>query len=173
MAAAKGKTIPDLLAPDLSILFCGINPGLYSAAIGRHFARPGNRFWPTLHGAGITDRVLAPTDSAMLLQYKCGVTDIVARSTTGAAELTREELVAGCRILVAKVERYAPRCLAVLGISAYRTAFQQPLATLGKQPGRIGSTVVWVLPNPSGLNAHYPPSKLIAEFKRLRDHLKS
>ena len=169
MTAAKGRTIPDLLAPDLSILFCGINPGLYSAAVGHHFARPGNRFWPTLYHAGITDRVLAAADSAALLQFKCGITDIVARSTTGAAELTRDELVAGCRILVAKVERYAPRYLAVLGVSAYRTAFQQPGATLGKQAERIGSTVIWVLPNPSGLNAHYPPAKLIAEFKRLRD----
>jgi TDG/mug DNA glycosylase family protein len=169
MEAAQGKTLPDLIAPDLNILFCGINPGLYSAALGRHFARPGNRFWPTLFHAGITDRVLAPTDSAMLLQYKCGITDIVARSTVGAAELTRDELVAGHEILVAKVRRYAPRYLAVLGISAYRKTFQQPHAVLGKQPEGIGSTVVWVLPNPSGLNAHFPPSKLIAEFKRLRN----
>ena len=134
MAAAKGKTLPDLLAPDLSILFCGINPGLYSAAVGYHFARPGNRFWPTLYRAGITDRLLSPTDSADLLQFKCGLTDLVARSSASAAELSREELVAGQRILTAKVKRYAPRYLAVLGIGAYRQAFQKPLAVLGRQP---------------------------------------
>jgi TDG/mug DNA glycosylase family protein len=173
LAAAKGKTIPDLIAPGLAILFCGINPGLYSAAVGHHFARPGNRFWPTLHHAGITDRILAPADSAMLLEYKCGITDLVARSTTSADELTREELIAGCRVLAAKVQRYAPRCLAVLGISAYRQAFQKPLAVLGAQPERIGSTLIWVLPNPSGLNAHYTPPKLVAEFKKLRNNLQA
>ena len=170
MAAAKGKTLPDLLAPDLLILFCGINPGLYSAAVGYHFARPGNRFWPTLYRAGITDRLLSPTDSADLLQFKCGLTDLVARSSASAAELAREELVAGQRILAAKVKRYAPRYLAVLGIGAYRQAFQKPLAVLGRQPEQIGSTVIWVLPNPSGLNAHYSGAKLIAEFRKLRDH---
>ena len=172
MAAAKGKTIPDLIAPGLAILFCGINPGLYSAALGHHFARPGNRFWPTLHRAEITDRVLAPADSARLLDYQCGITDLVARSTASADELTRDELIAGCRVLAAKVERYAPRCLAVLGISAYRQAFQKPLAAIGKQPERIGSTLLWVLPNPSGLNAHYTPPKLIAEYRKLRDDVR-
>jgi double-stranded uracil-DNA glycosylase len=161
IAAASGKTIPDLIAPGLSILFCGINPGLYSAAVGRHFARPGNRFWTTLHRSGITARVL--------LESKCGITDLVARSTARAEELSREELVDGQRHLVAKVKRYKPRCLAILGISAYRTAFQKSVALIGEQPERIGTTAVWVLPNPSGLNAHYPPLKLVEEFKRLRD----
>ena len=169
MAAAKGKTLPDLLAPDLAILFCGINPGLYSAAVGYHFARPGNRFWPTLYRAGITDRLLAPADSADLLEFKCGLTDLVARSSASAAELTREELLAGHRILTNKVMRYTPGHLAVLGIGAYRLAFQKPLAVLGRQPEPMGSTVVWVLPNPSGLNAHYSGAKLIAEFRKLRD----
>jgi TDG/mug DNA glycosylase family protein len=172
MIAAKGKTLPDLIAPGLSILFCGINPGLYSAAVGRHFARPGNRFWTTLHRAGITERVLLPTQSAVLLGSGCGITDLVARSSARAEELTRDELVAGRRRLVAKVKRYRPRCLAILGISAYRTAFQQPAAVIGEQAERIGATVVWVLPNPSGLNAHYPPVKLVEEFGRLRDRLR-
>jgi double-stranded uracil-DNA glycosylase len=169
IAAAKGRTIPDLIAPGLSILFCGINPGLYSAAVGRHFARPGNRFWTTLHRSGITARVLLPTQSAALLESKCGITDLVARSTAKAEELSREELVDGQRHLVAKVKRYKPCCLAILGISAYRTAFQKPAALIGEQPERIGTTAVWVLPNPSGLNAHYPPLKLVEEFRRLRD----
>jgi double-stranded uracil-DNA glycosylase len=171
MVAAKGRTLPDLIAPGLSILFCGINPGLYSAAVGRHFARPGNRFWTTLHRSGMTARVLLPTQSAALLENKCGITDLVARSTAKAEELSREELIDGARRLVVKVKRYKPRCLAILGISAYRTAFQQPVALIGEQPERIGTTVVWVLPNPSGLNAHYPPLKLVAEFRRLRDRL--
>ena len=169
IAAAKGRTIPDLIAPGLSILFCGINPGLYSAAVGRHFARPGNRFWTTLHRSGITARVLLPTQSAALLESKCGITDLVARSTARAEELSREELVDGRRHLVDKVKRYKPRCLAILGISAYRTAFQKPAALIGEQPEPIGTTAVWVLPNPSGLNAHYPPLKLVEEFRRLRD----
>jgi double-stranded uracil-DNA glycosylase len=171
IVAAQGRTLPDLIAPGLSILFCGINPGLYSAAVGRHFARPGNRFWTTLHRAGITERVLLPTESAVLLERGCGITDLVARSSARAEELTRDELVAGRRRLVAKVRRYRPRCLAVLGISAYRTAFQQPEAVIGEQAQRIGATVVWVLPNPSGLNAHYPPARLVEEFGRMRDRL--
>jgi TDG/mug DNA glycosylase family protein len=168
MVAAQGKTLPDLIACHLSILFCGINPGLYSAAVGRHFARPGNRFWTTLHRSGITARVLLPTESELLLESGCGITDLVSRSSARAAELTREELVEGQERLVAKVKRYSPRCLAILGIGAYRTAFQQPQAIIGEQLERIGSTVVWVLPNPSGLNANYPPVKLVEEFKRLR-----
>jgi double-stranded uracil-DNA glycosylase len=159
-----------LIATDLSILFCGINPGLYSAAIGHHFARPGNRFWITLYRSGFTDRVLLPAEGAALLESKCGITDLVARSTASAAELTRDELVNGRRTLVSKVKRYAPRCLAVLGIGAYREAFQKPRAVLGEQPERIGATIIWVLPNPSGLNAHYPPQKLIREFKLLRNY---
>ena len=158
-----------MIAPGLSILFCGINPGLYSAAVGYHFARPGNRFWTTLHRSGITDRVLLPTESAALLESKCGITDIVARSSARAEELARDELISGQRKLVIKVKRYRPRYLAVLGVSAYRTAFERADAVIGAQPEKIGTTVVWVLPNPSGLNAHYPPLKLAQEFRRLHD----
>lgn len=168
LVAARRKTLPDLIAPGLSILFCGINPGLYSAAVGYHFARPGNRFWPTLHRAGITARLLAPADGHELLQYGCGITDLVARSSAGADELTPDELIGGRRRLVMKVERYTPRCLAILGLGAYQKAFEHRHATLGKQSEQIGATVVWVLPNPSGLNAHYQPPELARQFRRLR-----
>jgi TDG/mug DNA glycosylase family protein len=169
LIAAQGKTLPDLIASGLSILFCGINPGLYSAAVGHHFARPGNRFWITLHRAGITDRLLRPTEGSTLLQHGCGITDLVARSTASAAELTAAELIDGRQRLVAKVASYRPQSVAILGIGAYRHAFEQRNATLGKQPGQIGTTVVWVLPNPSGLNAHYPPPELVRQFRLLRD----
>jgi TDG/mug DNA glycosylase family protein len=169
LVAARRKTLPDLIAPGLSILFCGINPGLYSAAVGYHFARPGNRFWPTLHRAGITERLLTPAEGRELLQYGCGITDLVARSSAGADELTTAELISGRQHLVLKVKRYAPRCLAVLGLGAYQKAFEQRHATLGKQSEHIGATVVWVLPNPSGLNAHYQPPELARQFRRLRD----
>ena len=169
LIAARQKTLPDLIAPGLSILFCGINPGLYSAAVGYHFARPGNRFWPTLHRAGITERLLTPAEGRELLQYGCGITDLVARSSASAAELTTDELIGGRQRLLEKVKRYAPRCLAILGSGAYRKAFGHRHATLGKQSEQIGATVVWVLPNPSGLNAHYQPPELARQFRRLRD----
>jgi TDG/mug DNA glycosylase family protein len=168
LVAAGRKTLPDLIAPGLSILFCGINPGLYSAAVGYHFARPGNRFWPTLHRAGITERLLTPAQGHELLQYGCGITDLVARSSASADELSTDELIRGRRRLVIKVERYAPRCLAILGLGAYQKAFECRHATLGKQSEQIGATVVWVLPNPSGLNAHYQPPELARQFRRLR-----
>jgi TDG/mug DNA glycosylase family protein len=169
LVAARLKTLPDLIAPGLSILFCGINPGLYSAAVGYHFARPGNRFWPTLHRAGITARQLTPAEGRELLLCGCGITDLVARSTASADELTTDELIEGRRRLIAKVEQCVPRCLAILGLGAYQKAFAQRNATLGKQSERIGTTVVWVLPNPSGLNAHYRPPELARQFRLLRD----
>jgi TDG/mug DNA glycosylase family protein len=169
--AAKGKAIPDIIGPHLQVLFCGINPGLYSAATGHHFARPGNRFWPTLHRAGFTDRQLAPAEERALLDFRCGITNLVLRSTASAAELTVAELSGGRRRLTTKVRRYTPRCLAVLGIDAYRTAFARPKAILGKQPDLVGDTVVWVLPNPSGLNAHYQPADLARLFRLLRDEM--
>jgi TDG/mug DNA glycosylase family protein len=168
LLAAQDKTIRDVLAPGLSVLFCGINPGLYSGATGHHFARPGNRFWPTLHQAGFTPRLLHPSEERELLSYGYGITNLVARATATADELAPEELVAGQRRLKSKVKRYGPQVVAVLGISAYRTAFAQKASTLGRQPELLADTVVWVLPNPSGLNAHYQLADLAEHFRALR-----
>jgi TDG/mug DNA glycosylase family protein len=168
IAAAAGKTIPDVIAPDLDVLFCGINPGLYTAAVGHHFGRPGNRFWPTLHRAGFTPRLFAPGEQRELLALSCGITNLVARATAAAAELTDDELLEGARILERKVREFKPRFLAVVGIGAYRTGFARPRAKLGLQPERIGSTAIWVLPNPSGLNANYRPDQLVELFAELR-----
>lgn len=168
LAAAHTKTVPDVVAPSLSVLFCGINPGLYSAATGQHFARPGNRFWPALHQSGFTPRQLSPAEQDELLTYGLGVTNIVARATARADELTRDELRAGARTLTALVARYAPKTLAVVGISAYRTAFDRPKAVIGEQEERIADSALWVLPNPSGLNAHYQAPALAAVFRELR-----
>lgn len=166
--AAANRTVPDVITPGLTLLFCGINPGLYTAAVQHHFARPGNRFWPALHLAGITPRLLDPSEERLLLEYGFGITNLAARATATAAELTREELAAGARILEEKVRRYQPGCLAVLGISAYRTAFARPEAQLGLQPETIGGRPVWVLPNPSGLNAHYRLEDLADLFRQAR-----
>ena len=160
MLAAADKIVPDLIAPGLSVLFCGINPGLYSACTGHHFARPGNRFWPTLFAAGFTDRLLAPWEEGELLPLGYGITNVVRRASAAADELTTEEIVRGGKQLRAKVRRYKPRYLAVLGVGAYRVAFENPKAKLGLQPEAIGETRVWVLPNPSGLNAHYQRADL-------------
>lgn len=168
LLAAAGRTVPDVIAPDLRILFCGINPGLYTAATGYHFARPGNRFWPALYVAGFTRRLLSPAEEHELLTDGYGITNVVARATATAAELLPEEYVEGGRRLAAKVRRYRPKFIAVLGVGAYRTAFDRPKATLGLQPEPIGNTNVWVLPNPSGLNAHYQPKDLARLFKELR-----
>lgn len=169
LLAARGRTVPDVIAPGLRVLFCGINPGLYSGATGHHFARPGNRFWPALHGAGFTDRLLTPAEECELLKYGCGVTNLVARTTASADELTPDELVEGARRLRARVRRYAPKYVAVLGIGAYRTAFRKPDARLGPQPETLEGAALWVLPNPSGLNAHYQLDDLVREFRALHD----
>lgn len=168
LQAAAGKTVPDVIAPGLDVLFCGINPGLYSGATGFHFARPGNRFWPTLHGAGFTDRRLDPSEEQLLLDGGCGITNLVTRATATAVELANDELSEGRRNLERKVRRYAPRWLAVLGIGAYRTAFGRRGANIGEQEERLGSTGLWVLPNPSGLNAHYQVPDLVRLFRELR-----
>lgn len=168
LAAAHDRTLPDVIAPGLAVLFSGINPGLYSAATGHHFARPGNRFWPTLHRSGFTPRQLHPSEQQELLNYGLGITNVVPRTTARADELTREELHAGGQRLTALVERYAPTFLAIAGISAYRTAFNRPKAKMGLQPETIGQTHLWVLPNPSGLNAHYQADALAAAFAELR-----
>lgn len=168
LLAAEGKTVPDVIAPSLRVLFCGINPGLYTAAVGHHFARPGNRFWPALYAAGFTDRLLSPFDERELLKSGYGVTNVVMRATASADQLTREELRAGGKRLVAKVKRYKPDFLAVLGLGAYRAAWEQPKAVIGRQQEAIEDTVIWVLPNPSGLNAHYQAKELEPLFSELR-----
>ena len=169
LRAATEKTVRDVIAPDLRVLFCGINPGLYTAAVGHHFARPGNRFWPALYAGGFTDRLLSPFDERELLKSGYGITNVVARTTASADMLTKEEIVAGGERLRAKILRYRPRILAVLGVGAYRTAFNQPKAVVGRQPDQIGATVLWVLPNPSGLNANYQAADLARLFRELRD----
>ena len=165
--AATGKTVPDIIAPDLHILFCGINPSLYSAAVGHHFARPGNRFWRSLYAAGFTERLLAPFEDRDLLQFGYGLTNIVDRATARADELDAEELVIGQQQLAAKVQHYRPQCLAVLGIGAYRTAFNRPKAVMGRQDESLDGAIVWVLPNPSGLNAHYQLEDLKRVYREL------
>ena len=173
LLAAVTKTVPDLIAPGLNVLFCGINPGLYSAAVGHHFARPGNRFWPTLHRAGFTPRLLSPDEERDLLPLRLGITNIVDRASAAADELTQEELQAGAERLRRKLTRYQPRVLAVLGMGAYRTGFGQKDAKLGPQSEPIGQTAVWVMPNPSGLNAHYRLDQLAEMFADLRRAVES
>ena len=169
--AAAGRTVPDIIAPDLRVLFSGINPGLYSGAVGHHFARPGNRFWPVLYASGFTPRLLQPSEERLLLDWGVGITNLVARATASAAELTAEELVAGARRLRRKAQRHRPQWIAVVGIGAYRLAFGRPRATIGPQPQLLGLSRVWVLPNPSGLNANHQIPELTAAFRQLRDTL--
>ena len=173
LLAAKGKTVADVIAPELQVLFCGINPGLYSGYTGHHFARPGNRFWPALHAAGFTPRILRPDEERELLPLGYGITNLVARATATAAELSKAELLDGGRALAAKVSVYQPRVLAVLGIGAYRSAFGRPGAALGRQDERLGEAYVWVLPNPSGLNAHYSPAVLAEVYREFRESASS
>ncbi len=170
---AVGKSIPDVIAPNLDVLFCGINPGLYSAATRSHFARPGNRFWPALHAAGFTPRTLKPWARHALLACKCGVTNLVRRATVAADELSPAELRAGRRRLARKVARYRPRAVAVVGIGAYRIAFDRPRATLGRQVEQLGETILWVLPNTSGLNANHQAADFAREFRALREALRT
>jgi TDG/mug DNA glycosylase family protein len=170
LAAARERTIPDVLPgpqdPPLRVLFCGINPGLVSAATGHHFARPGNRFWPVLHGAGFTPRRLRPDEQHLLPSFGLGITNIVPRATARADELSVAELVAGGERLRNLVRSHRPAALGVVGITAYRVAFAAPRATVGPQPDTLGTTLVWALPNPSGLNAHWSLPAMVAEFAR-------
>ena len=168
LAAAQGKGIRDVLAPGLRVLFVGINPGLYSAATGHHFARPGNRFWPALHAAGFSDRLLQPSEQRELLRRGYGITNLVNRATATADELDRAEFIAGRARLAAKLRRLRPRVVAFLGVGAYCHAFGLPRATIGEQPVRFEGARVWVLPNPSGLNANYQLPALVRLFKALR-----
>lgn len=166
--AAAGKFVADVIQPPLKILFCGINPGLYSAAIGHHFGRPGNRFWPAIYGAGISYRLLSPYEEHELLVSGCGITNFVSRATASADEITPAELIAGEKELQHKVIEFQPQMLAVLGVSAYRTAFRQPRAVIGQQKELIRATIIWVLPNPSGLNAHYQLESLSRLFHEMK-----
>jgi TDG/mug DNA glycosylase family protein len=170
--AARDRTIPDILPADgepLHVLFCGINPGLYSAATGWHFARPGNRFWPALHLSGFTPRRLDPSEQGELRGYGLGITNIAPRATAQAAELTDAELRAGAAVLRSLIERHRPRFVAIAGVTAYRTAFGRPNAAIGPQDERLGAARVWILPNPSGLNAHWTMPKLVTAFADLRE----
>ena len=165
---AAGQTLPDVIAPNLRVLFCGINPGLYTAAVGHHFARPGNRFWPALHKSGFTDRLLSPFAERELLKSGIGISNVVPYATATAAELTKADFIEGGLALAAKVKRYRPRVVAILGVGAYRQAFAKPKAQIGEQAERIHDARVWVLPNPSGLNANYQLPELARLFVELR-----
>jgi double-stranded uracil-DNA glycosylase len=171
LEAARYRTLPDVLpepgAP-FRVLFCGINPGLYSAATGWHFARPGNRFWPALHLSGFTPRRLAPREQDLLPGFGLGITNLVARATAQAAELSGAELRDGREHLAALAGLHRPRFVAIAGVTAYRTAFGRPRAGTGPQPDPLGPCRVWVVPNPSGLNAHWSLEGLAAAFAEVR-----
>jgi TDG/mug DNA glycosylase family protein len=171
LEAAADRRVKDVIAPDLGVLFCGINPGLWTAYTGHHFAGPGNRFWKALHVGGFTPRVLAPGEKRELLQWGLGITNVVPRATATAAELEAHEYVAGGKRLVAKVKRYRPRALAVLGVGAFKAAFGHGGVTVGEQEERIGATRVWVLPNPSGLNQNYSLAQMGKLFAELREEV--
>ncbi|NJQ01605.1 G/U mismatch-specific DNA glycosylase [Streptomyces zingiberis] len=168
LEAARDRTVDDVIADGLRVLFCGINPGLMSAATGHHFARPGNRFWPVLHASGFTPRRLRPWEERELLLHGLGITNVAPRASARADELSEEEMREGGRALTAKVARHEPRWLAVLGITAYRVAFHDKGAVVGPQERTIGRTRIWALPNPSGLNAHWTAATMAEEFARLR-----
>ena len=173
IAAAHGRLVPDVVAPGLRVLFCGINPGLYSGAVGHHFARPGNRLWAALHLSGFTDRRLSAFEEEELLGLGLGITNLVRRATATADEVSREELIDGARALRRKVRRLKPQVVAFLGLGAYRVAFSAPAAVVGEQAERIGDTRLWLLPNPSGLNVHYQVDALAAVFSQLRRAVES
>jgi double-stranded uracil-DNA glycosylase len=174
LAAARDRTIPDVLPEPgaaFRVLFCGINPGLYSAATGWHFARPGNRFWPALQLSGFTPRLLAPSEQDLLPGFGLGITNLVARATAQASELNDAELRAGAEHLRVLVDRHRPRIVAIAGVTAYRTAFGHPRASTGPQPERLGQARLWVVPNPSGLNAWWTTPKIVEAFRDLRLHV--
>lgn len=168
LEAARSLTVPDILEPGLAVVFAGINPGLYTAAIGHHFGRPGNRFWKLLHLSGFTPRQLDPSEDVLLLRYRIGATNVVARTTAKATELAQQELRQGAADLASKILTLQPLCLAVLGVGAFRSGFSQPKATVGLQTDTIGNTQVWVLPNPSGLQASYSFAAQLELLQRLR-----
>ena len=162
------KPLPDVIGPGLDVLFCGINPSLSSAAVGHHFARPGNRFWPAIHLAGLTPRLLRPAEDRELLDHGLGSTNIADRPTRTAAELSTAELREGLAALAGLVAGYRPRVLAVLGVTAWRLATGRPRAALGRQPEPLGGVETWVVPNPSGLNASHQLPDLARWYGQLR-----
>lgn len=173
LEAFHGTTVPDLLGPDTKLLFVGINPGLRTAAVKAHFAKRGNRFYPALHRAGITDRLIdahdgfRPEDVAHLHERGIGITNVVATASARADELTQEQLIAGGKALVRRVRRVAPVVVAVLGVTAYRIAFARPKAAAGRQPEDLGGAQLWIAPNPSGLNAHAQLGDLAAAYREI------
>jgi double-stranded uracil-DNA glycosylase len=171
LAAAHGLTVKDLIAPDLRVLFCGINPSLYTAVVGHHFARPGNRFWKTIHAAGFTERVLHPSEQQALLERGIGLTNVVARATASADELSDDDYRRGSALLARKLRRYHPRVIAFLGLGAYRLVAARPGAGVGRQPEPFAGVEVWALPNPSGLNAHYRLADLVECYAALARHV--
>lgn len=168
LEAARTRLLPDVIAPNLRVLFCGINPSLYSAAVGHHFARPGNRFWPAVFAGGLTDRLLMPGEDRLLLKSGCGVTNMVARATTAADELSKDELLEGAARLARKVKRYQPKWVAFVGMGAYGVGFGEKKVRTGRQERMIGESGVWLLPNTSGLNANYQAAELGRLFGELR-----
>jgi TDG/mug DNA glycosylase family protein len=168
LIAARGRSIPDVIAPDLDVLFVGINPSLWSGATGLHFARPGNRFWRALHEAGFTDRLLDPSEERELLDRRIGITNLVNRATASADELAPDDFLRGRRRIEAKARRYRPKVIAFAGMGAYRVAFGRPRAAGGRQPETIAGATVWVLPNPSGRTAGYQMPALARAFRELR-----
>ncbi len=169
VAAAHGGRVPDVIAPGLRVLFCGINPGLYSGAIRHHFGRPGNRFWPALFASGFTPRLLTPFEERELLPLGYGITNLFEGATARADELTGDALQGGGKRLERKVRRFRPRIVTFLGVTAYRAALNRPDAVIGPQKERFGDALAWVLPNPSGLNAHYQFAELTRLFRELRE----
>jgi double-stranded uracil-DNA glycosylase len=169
LGGARRLRLPDVIAPHLRVLFVGINPGLYSAAVGHHFARPGNRFWRTLHAAGFTPSLFSPSQDRSLLALGLGITNLAPRTTASADELSPRELVRGARVLASKAGRYRPRVVAILGIGAYRVGFARPRAIAGRQEDTIGASALWVLPNPSGRSASYQMDALVRHFRALME----
>lgn len=167
LSEALGKEVPDIIQVNLKVLFCGINPGLYSAAVGHHFARPGNRFWPVLYKSGFTPKIFSPFEEQKLRQFGYGITNIVNRATAAASDLSKEEIRQSGNLLIKKVLKYRPKVLAVLGVGAFRESFAKNEVRIGRQDQEIEKTTLWVLPNPSGLNANYQLDKLVKLFKEL------
>jgi TDG/mug DNA glycosylase family protein len=167
LLSAYGSTVFDIIAPRLKVLFVGINPGLYSGAVHHHFAKPGNRFWITLYRSGFTDRLLSPFEENELLKRKIGITNIVQKATASASELSRDELIGGAKELEKKVLSFKPEFVAFVGIGAYRIAFGRVKAKIGLQEEKISGCKIWVLPNPSGINANYQIDDLVKVFREL------